>query len=383
MYAEAQTSGQHREALTRHVAAERARPARLQGLTVYGCERDEAVLFRELSPRFGIVPAITSAAPSAADVVAVPGNRCVSVGHKADVTAPTLRALRDAGVEHLSTRSIGVDHIDLDAAARLGIAVDNVGYAPDGVADYTVMLILMALRHATEIVAAAARHDFRLRPARGRDLRDLTVGVVGLGAIGRAVVQRLDGFGCRVLATSRRPLPAAEAAGRAGSARSGGPAAAAPVEVVRLDELLRASDVVTLHLPLDAATHHVIGSAQLATMKAGAVLVNTGRGALVDTAALVAALEAGRLGGAALDVLEGEDGIFYGDHSTGPLDHDHLVRLQALPHVIVTPHTAYYTERALADTVERTLLRCLDFERNRTHAETEDRDLVRGLLGGA
>lgn len=380
MYAEAQTSGQHSGALTRHVAAERARPARPQGLTVYGCERDEAVLFRELSPRYGIVPAITPAAPSAADVVAVPGNRCVSVGHKAEVTGPTLRALRDAGVEHLSTRSIGLDHIDLEAAARLGIAVDNVGYAPDGVADYTVMLILMAIRNATEIVAAAARHDFRLSPVRGRDLRDLTVGVVGLGAIGRAVVQRLDGFGCRVLATSRRPLPAA---GRAGSSRSRRPAAAAPVELVMLDELLRASDVVTLHLPLDAATHHVIGPAQLATMKADAVLVNTGRGALVDTAALVTALEGGRLGGAALDVLEGEDGIFYSDHSSNPVDHEHLVRLQALPNVIVTPHTAYYTERALTDTVERTLLHCLDFERNRTHAETEDRDLVRGLLGGA
>jgi D-specific alpha-keto acid dehydrogenase len=118
-------------------------------------------------------------------------------------------------------------------------------------------------------------------------------------------------------------------------------------------------------------------------MKPGAFLVNTGRGALVDTEALVGALESGRLGGAALDVLEGEEGIFYVDCTARPVDNDLLLRLQQLPNAIVTPHTAYYTRRALYDTVETTLTRCLSFERNRANANTEDRGLVRGLLGGA
>ena len=115
-------------------------------------------------------------------------------------------------------------------------------------------------------------------------------------------------------------------------------------------------------------------------MKHGAFLVNTGRGALVDTDALVGALESGKLGGAALDVLEGEEGIFYVDRTTTPVDHRSLLRLQQLPNAIVTPHTAYYTRRALHDTVEQTLVNCLRFERSRASEETQDRDRVRRLL---
>jgi D-specific alpha-keto acid dehydrogenase len=334
-------------------------------MTVFGCEPDEADLFHARAPRFGIVPTTTAAAASVDTIGHVAGNRCISVGHKSEVTGPLLHVLRGAGVEHVSTRSIGFDHIDLDAAHAAGITVQNVVYAPDGVADFTVMLILMTVRNIGAIVDAAARHDYRLRAVRGGDLRDLTVGVVGVGHIGHAVVRRLRGFGCRLLAHSKRSD------------------AVAGVDFVPLDELLRESDVVTLHVPLDADTHHLIGREQLAAMKPGAVLVNTGRGSLVDTGALIEALEVGKLGGAALDVLEGEDGIFYFDRMTRAVDHPGLLRLQELPNVIVTPHTAYYTARALHDTVEKTLLSCLTFERTRAYGTTEDRDLVRGLLGGA
>jgi D-specific alpha-keto acid dehydrogenase len=307
------------------------------GITVYSCEPDEAALFHELGPAFGIVPTITGDPVSAANAGAALGNRCVSVGHKSHVAAAVLRALRDVGVEHLSTRSIGVNHIDLCAAARLGITVENAVYDPDGVADYTVMLILMAIRDAKAIVTAARRSDFRLPATRGNDLRDLTVGVVGVGNIGRAVITRLAGFGCRVLASDH----------------------------VALDELLRESDVVTLHAPLNAQTHHLVGRGELATMKRGAYLVNTGRGALVDTDALVEALEDGRLRGAALDVLEGEEGLFYFDCSDQPIDHRRLLELQRMPNVVITPHTAYYTRRALQDTIEQTLSKCCAFESSR------------------
>jgi D-specific alpha-keto acid dehydrogenase len=318
------------------------------GLTVYGCDQDEADLFHELGPRFGVVPTITGDAVSEASVVSVAGNRCISVGHKSEISRTTLRALHEAGVEHISTRSIGVNHIDLCAAARLGITVENAAYAPDGVADYTLMLILMAIRNAKEIVGSANAHDFRLRGVRGKDLRDLTIGVVGVGNIGNAVITRLEGFGCRVLASSNRGQDAA-------------------ADFVPLEELLRESDVVTLHLPLNPETHHLIGRREIATMKQGAFLVNTGRGALVDTDALVVALEEGRLGGAALDVLEGEEGLFYFDCTNRPIDNRLLLRLQRLPNVIITPHTAYYTWRALHDTVEQTLIKCREFERSRAH----------------
>jgi D-specific alpha-keto acid dehydrogenase len=333
------------------------------GLTVYGCEPDEADLFRELSPRHGVVPTITSDAVSETALVARPGNRCISVGHKAAISAPMLRALREAGVEYISTRSIGFDHIDLDAADRAGITVENVVYAPDGVADFTLMLILMLIRNARAVLGSARQHDFRLG-RRGGDLRDMTVGVLGVGHIGNAVINRLQGFGCRVLAYNNgRPAPAA-------------------ADFVSLDDLLRDSDVVTLHVPLNTGTRHLIGPRQIDAMKPGAFLVNTGRGALVDTEALVPALERGRLGGVALDVLEGEKGIFYFDRRSRPIDHDLLVRLQRLPNAIVTPHTAYYTRRALRDTVEKTLVNCVSFERNRANGQAQDRDLVRGMFGG-
>lgn len=306
-------------------------------------------MFAALAPRLGVVAATTGAPVSNASLLAAPRNRCISVGHKSELGRTVLRALAAAGVRHITTRSIGFDHIDLAAARQAGIMVQNVVYPPDGVADYTIMLMLMAVRNARATIRAVANHDFR-PGVRGRDLRDMTVGVVGVGNIGEAVIRRLAGFGCSVLAAGK------------------GPQVAAAAEYLPLAELLRRSDVVTLHVPLDAGTHHLIGGGEIAAMRRGAILVNTARGGLVDTGALVAALESGHLGGAALDVIEGEDGIFYHDLSARPPDNPFLERLQRLPNVLITPHTAYYTTRQLQDTVERTLLNCLTFERSKTYA---------------
>jgi len=318
------------------------------GLTAYGCDQDEAALFRELAPRLGVEPTITAAPVSEANTGLALGNRCISVGHKSRLTREALRALARSGVTYISTRSAGYDHIDVDYAAGVGIVVENVAYSPDSVADYTLMLILMSLRNMRSVVRRAEAHDYRLDEVRGRELRDLTVGVVGTGRIGTAVIDRLRGFGCRVLGHDTRPGPAAEYAA--------------------LDDVLRCSDVVTLHTPLTTETRHLLHRERLAQMKPGAIVVNTGRGALLDTEALVAALEDGRLGGAALDVLEGEEGIFYADRRADPIDNALLVRLQRLPNVIISPHTAYYTDHALRDTVEQAITNCLRFAGRARHA---------------
>jgi D-specific alpha-keto acid dehydrogenase len=312
------------------------------GITIYGCEADEAILFRRLAPALGVTPTITAAAVSAGNVGLAAGNRCVSVGHKSRIANDTLLALSRAGVLHVTTRSIGCNHLDVRYAESVGISVGTVTYSPDSVADYTLMLILMAVRSAKSMIRRADLHDYRLDEARGRELRDLTVGVVGTGRIGAAVVDRLQGFGCRTLAHDRRPKTTADSA--------------------PLDEVLERSDVVTLHTPLDADTHHLLDRRRIALMKPGAYVVNTGRGALLDTEALLAALESGALAGAALDVLEGEEGIFYEDCRERTFEGGPLARLQAMPNVIVSPHTAYYTDHALRDTVENCLLDCLRFE---------------------
>lgn len=320
-------------------------------ITMYGCGPDEAVLFRELAPGLGVRPVITGAPVSEANTALAAGSRCVSVGHKTPITRATLRALGRAGVVYLSTRSIGRNHLDVEYADSVGILVENVSYSPDSVADYTLMLMLMALRDAKGIIRRTDLHDYRLSDVRGRELRDLTVGVVGTGRIGAAVMDRLRGFGCRVLAHDKRPVDRP------------GPR----VEQVPLDELLRRSDLVTLHAPLTAATHHLLDRQRLALMKDGALLVNTGRGALVDTEALVQELKSGRLGGAALDVVEGEEGVFYADCRDKPVESKALLRLQELPNALISPHTAYYTDHALRDTVRNSLTNCLTFESRNQH----------------
>jgi D-specific alpha-keto acid dehydrogenase len=314
-------------------------------ITVFGCGQDEAGLFRQIAPRLGVLPTVTDAALSETTIGLAFGNRCISVGHKTRVSNTALRALGRMGVEYISTRSIGYDHIDLEYAGNVGIAVENVAYSPDSVADYTVMLILMALRGAKCVIRRADAHDYRLSDAPGRELRDLTVGVVGTGRIGTAVIDRLHGFGCRVLAHDTR--------------------ATAVVDQVPLDELLRCSGVVTLHIPLTATSHHLLDAQRIARMKPGAIVVNTGRGALVDTDALLSALEYGGLGGAALDVVEGEEGVFYTDCRKTTVTSESMRRLQEMPNVIISPHTAYYTDHALADMVENSLVNCVRFERDR------------------
>ncbi|RSO08892.1 D-lactate dehydrogenase VanH [Streptomyces sp. WAC 06783] len=316
------------------------------GITVYGCEQDEARLFREMAPRFGVVPTITKAAVCEANVGLAAGNRCISIGHKMHVTRATLMALSRVGVEYLSTRSVGCDHIDVSYAKSVGISIGNVAYSPDSVADYTLMLMLMAVRHAKATLRRADAHDYRLSEIRGKELRDLTVGVVGTGRIGTAVIDRLRGFGCRVLAYDNRPKISAD--------------------YVPLDELLRHSDIVTLHTPLTAETRYLLDRRRIDQMKHGAFIVNTGRGPLIDTEALLPALENGKLGGAALDVLDGEEGIFYTDCRNKPIENRSLLRLQELPNVFVSPHTAYYTDHALRDTIRNSIVNCLHFESGNT-----------------
>ena len=316
------------------------------GITIYGCGQHEAVLFRELAPRLGVMPTITEAAVSEANIALASGNRCISVSHKTQVTISTLFALSQAGVEYISTRSIGYNHINVNYAESVGITVGNVAYSPDSVADYTLMLMLMAVRNAKSIIRRADIHDYRLHDAHGKELRDLAIGVIGTGRIGAAVVDRLRGFGCRILAHDSRPKAAAD--------------------YVPLDELLRLSDIVTLHTPLTARTRHLLNRQRIEAMKHGAFIINTGRGSLLDTEALIRALESGRLGGAALDVIEGEEGIFYADCRNKPIKSEPLLRLQQLPNVLISPHTAYYTDHALSDMVENSIINCLEFEREKS-----------------
>src|SRR5882757_6547742 len=306
---------------TRSLASSPSSAVPTMGITIYGCGQDEAALFREMAPRFGVMPTITEAALSEANIEPAFGNRCISVGHKTQITNSALLALSQLGVTYISTRSIGYNHINVTYAESVGISVENVSYSPDSVADYTLMLMLMAVRNAKSVIRRTDVHDYRLNDVRGKELRDLTIGVIGTGRIGAAVMDRLRGFGCRIVAYDIQPKTF--------------------TENVPLDELLHLSDIVTLHTPLTTETYHLLNSQRIEQLKRGAFIVNTGRGSLLDTEALVSALESGVLGGAALDVLEGEEGIFYADCRSKPIESKPPLRLQGLPNVLISPHTAY------------------------------------------
>lgn len=256
-----------------------------------------------------------------------------------------LAAYRELGVRGLATRSIGYEHIDLAAARDLGIRVGHASYPPEGVADYAIMLMLMALRKVKLVCRHAAAQDFTLEGKLGRSLAGCTVGVVGTGAIGSCVVRELRGFGCRVIAYD--PFPRAELAELA--------------TYTSLPELLASSDVVTLHAPGLPENRHMIGAEELSLMKEDAVLVNAARGSLVDTAALLDALESGRIGGAALDTIEHEAGLYYLDRSRDALPNRDRAALMALPNAIVTPHMAFYTAEDVEDMVRSNVEALLAF----------------------
>lgn len=251
---------------------------------------------------------------------------------------PLLTRLHELGVRAICTRSIGVDHIDFDAARDLGLSVSHASYEPDSVADYSIMLMMMGLRRMTQIMDRARVQDYTLRGKLGRNISHTTVGVVGTGRIGGTVVSHLKGFGCKLLAYDIRPKDAV----------------AADATYVDLDTLLRESDVVSLHAPATSENHHIIDARAISLMKDDAVLVNTGRGSLIDTDALIDALEAGKFTSVALDLLEHEDGLYYYDRVGDCIANRPMAVLRSFPNVLLTPHTAFYTDvnvRQMAETV--------------------------------
>lgn len=248
-----------------------------------------------------------------------------------------LSAMRERGVRCLVTRTIGTNHIDLEAARRVGIAVSNVSYAPDSVADFTVMLLLVALRKYKPAVYRQNVNDYSLAGLQGRTLSSLTVGVFGTGRIGRAVLERLSGFGCKLLAYDAfgaRDLP-------------GG------VSFVGLDELLSQSDVLSFHVPLTDETFGMVDARMLARMRDGVVLVNTARGELMDVPSLIVGIEGGKIGALAMDVFTNEVDIYHHSLVNEIIANRDMAYLRQFPNTVLTQHMAFYTEQSVCEMVSQ------------------------------
>jgi D-lactate dehydrogenase len=260
---------------------------------------------------------------------------------------PVLERLAAGGIRFLATRSAGFNQIDRVAARDLGITLAYVPeYSPNAVAEFTIGLILTLGRHIHAGHNRVRRADFSLEGLCGFELRDKTVGVCGTGRIGTRVVRLLSGFGCTILAYDEEPNEEVQLLASYVDTR---------------EELFRYSDILTLHVPLMPSTHHLIDAAAIRSMRDGVFLINTSRGALLDTPAVVEALDSGKMGFLAIDVYEEESSLFFEDHSGEILRDVTLVRLLTFPNVIVTGHQAFLTDRALRNIVETTVRSLLEF----------------------
>lgn len=308
-------------------------------------EYDEQKYVEKFAGQYAFEYGFTSDYPSMDNVQLAKGYDAISI-----ITNPMypeiLKAFHDVGVRYISTRSIGYEHIDVDYAHSLGMRVSHVVYSPNSVANYTIMLILMACRNMPWIMKKADCQDYSLNGKVGKELSTSTVGVIGTGNIGKTVVKHLSGFGCRILAYS---LYEDEEVKKY-------------AEYVSLDELIKQSDIITLHVPGNAENTHLIDTAAFEKMKDGVIIVNTARGLIIDTQALIAALKSGKVGYAALDTFEGEVGLYYLNKEMQRLDNDNMALLKSFPNVILSPHMAFYTEQAVSDMVENSIKGLLGFE---------------------
>jgi D-lactate dehydrogenase len=261
------------------------------------------------------------------------------------VDAAVVRTLADEGVGAIALRCAGYNNVDLPAAAAAGITVVRVpAYSPHAVAEHTIALILCLNRQIHRAHQRVRDGNFALEGLLGFDLCGRTAGVVGTGRIGTLVSGLLGAFGCVVLAHDPFPNPELVAAG---------------VRYVDLDELLCASDVITLTCPLTATTRHLVNATTVDRMRPGTMLINTGRGALIDTAAVIEGLKSGRIGSLGLDVYEEEGPLFFEDRSNQVITDDVFARLLTFPNVLITAHQGFFTAEALT-AIARTTLANLD-----------------------
>lgn len=249
---------------------------------------------------------------------------------KSPLDEKMLAAVRERGVRYVATRSIGYNHIDVEAARSLGIRVCNTTYPPYGVAEFAVMLMLLALRKYKPALWRQQVNDYSLDGLQGRELRTLTVGVMGTGRIGRAVIDYLTGFGCRLLAYDPYPNEGLRARG--------------DVEYVELDELYARSDLITVHVPLMDSTRGAIDAAAIGKMRDGVVLVNVSRGEIMDVDALIEGIESEKIGALAMDVFAEEDGIYHVNRTHDILANRNMAYLRQFPNVVLTQHIAFYTD---------------------------------------
>ncbi len=314
---------------------------------------DEAFLKR-LNPSFGheLVFIENRLNPQTAHFAYGSPAVCAFVNDVLDAT--TLEKLAHGGTRFIAMRCAGYNNVDLAAAQSLGLQVARVpAYSPFAVAEHAVALFLSLNRHVHKAYNRVRDGNFSIDGLIGHDVHGMTVGVIGTGSIGRIFARIMSGFGCEVLAYDVAPDPDCLQLG---------------VRYVELHELFARSQAISLHCPLTPQTYHLINEQSLARMRDGVFLINTSRGALIDTEAVMAAIKSSKIGGLALDVYEEESALFFEDRSVGIIQDDVFMRLTTFPNVLVTGHQAFFTHEAMTNIAQTTLSNLADFVAGRACA---------------
>lgn len=264
---------------------------------------------------------------------------CAFVNDK--LTAEVLEALADKGVKTIALRCAGFNNVDLEAAKRLGLNVCRVpAYSPDAVAEFALSLMLTLNRKTHKAYNRVREQNFSLNGLLGFNMKGKKVGIIGTGKIGYSLCKILLGMGCTVIAFDLYKNKELEKIG---------------VEYLSLDEVIKVSDILSLHCPLTDDTYHLINEETITIMKPGVMIINTGRGALIDTKAAIEGLKTRKIGYLGIDVYEQEDKLFFRDLSTKIITDDDIQRLMSFPNVLVTAHQAFFTSEALETIADVTL----------------------------
>ena len=319
-------------------------------MTVYAVQPEEIPIFRRLEQQGDVTFTLTAEKPSMDNLELLAGADAVNVISDTVITEELWHAWKEQGIRAAVTRTIGMEHMNRGIGESLGIPVFHITYSPASVADYAIMMMLMVLRHVKPMMYRYLGQDYTIAGYLGRELPNMTVGILGAGRIGTTVLRHLRGFGCRLLYWNRSPRPELEET----------------AEMVPLETLLRESDILSVHLAANGDTVGFLNRERIGSMKPGAILINTARGPLVDTDALIEALESGHLSGAGLDVFDGDRSIYYRDYKNTAVHHRQKAILDAMPNVLMLPHMAYYTDQAMEDMVCNSVKAVMEYFQNET-----------------
>lgn len=291
-------------------------------IVAYEVREDERVHLERAKQTYGLELEIIEGCLDYETIKYCEGADAVSTLGMSRIDKAMLDALKTMGIHYFNTRTVGFNHIDVAHAKEIGIRVCNVEYAPESVADFTVMLILMVLRKYKQTLYRQNVNDYSLKGLQGRTLKSMTVGVIGTGQIGQTVIKSLSGFGCKILAYNLFEVPEMKSY----------------ATYVSLEELYKKADIITLHLPFTKETKHLINEESIKQMKQGIILINTARGELMDSHALMKGIEDEKIGALGLDVFEEEKDIYHESRINDIIRNREMAYLRQFPNVVLTPH---------------------------------------------